>query len=131
MVSISSLKTIGNDNRGATFSFENDRTGEFIVIQRRKDSISGCEYHTGIHPSKSPEKLVILSGTVLLEWVDLNSDEFGEAEIIAPAAISIPAMVWHRIITLEDAIILEQNGLDAAKDTIKVLEHPLKKRKAG
>jgi len=124
MITIIPLNNIGSDARGATYTFQNERTGEFIFIIRKPGSISGNEYHTGKHPYKNPEKIILLSGEALVEWVNMQNDEAGEMTIEGPAAVCIPSMVWHRITAISDLMILEQNGLDAAKDTIKLLQHP-------
>ena len=43
MVEIIPLKKIGEDERGATFIFDTDRTGEFIFSFRKAGSASGSE----------------------------------------------------------------------------------------
>ena len=115
MVKIIPLSKIGSDDRGATFVFDNDRTGQLIVAQRKAGSISGGNYHTGKHPYKVPEKLVIMQGNCTLNWKDINGDGEGSETVVGPAQIIIPPNIWHELIGETDFVMLELNGLDAGQ----------------
>ncbi len=128
MVSIEQIKQIGTDDRGATFVFDNDRTGEFIVAHRKAGSVSGRQYHKGISATKDPEQLLLMSGKATLHWKELeevNGEvkivQEGTMEIVAPAKILIPKMFWHELIGVEDFVMLELNSIaEQAKDTFRL-----------
>ena len=121
MVKIVPLSKIGSDERGATFVFDTERTGQFIVAHRKAGSINGNHYHTGKHPCKVPEKLIMMSGTVTLDWKDMNSDASGTETIVGPAEIWIEPNVWHKVTAVTDFVMLELNGMDAGVgDTLRV-----------
>lgn len=121
MVSIVPLDKIGADERGSTYTFDNDRTGQFIVALRKAGSQSGGNYHTGVHPYKNPEKLVIMQGDCKLYWANLAGTEAGIIMVAGPAQIIIPANVWHKLVGVTDFVMLELNGLDAGVgDTLVV-----------
>ena len=113
MVKITPLDKIGSDARRATFVFDTERTGQFMVAHRKAGSISGNHYHVGKHPYKLPEKLIMMSGTATIDWKDLTSGATGIVTVIGPAEIIIPANVWHRVVAVTDFVMLELNGMDA------------------
>ncbi len=128
MVIVEQIKQIGADDRGATFVFDNDRTGEFIVAHRKAGSVSGRQYHKGISATKDPEQLLLMSGKATLHWKELeevNGEvkivQEGTMEIVAPAKILIPKMFWHELIGVEDFVMLELNSIaEQAKDTFRL-----------
>jgi len=115
MVKITPLQQIGSDDRGGTFVFDNERTGQLIVAQRKAGSISGGNYHTGKHPYKVPEILVIMQGNCTLRWKDIHSENHGTETVIGPAQIVIPPNIWHELKGETDFVMLEMNGLDAGQ----------------
>ncbi len=116
MVEVISLETIGENERGITHSFQNDRTGQFLLAHRKKDSVNGGHYHTGKHSYKNPERLILLNGEGILNWKTSDGTQSGSEKVIAPAEIIIPANIWHEMIAVTDFVMLELNGLDAGKD---------------
>lgn len=118
MVSVEPLVLIGSDERGATFVFDNDRTGEFIVVHRKKGSISGQHFHQGKTSYKNPERLIILNGIVAMNWRDTRSEANGTVIIEGPAMAKVPAYVWHELVAETDFVMLELNALaDGQGDT--------------
>ncbi len=116
MVTVIPLDKIGEHERGATFVYDNDRTGQYIVAYRKAGSANGRHYHKGLHEHKRPEKLILLSGEAVLNWKDVRTSEEGSLTVIAPAMMIIPEMIWHEVIAVTDFVMLELNGLDAGKD---------------
>lgn len=118
MVTVEPLVLIGSDERGATFVFENDRTGQFIVVHRKKGSVSGRQFHKGRTAHKNPEKLLIMQGVARLNWRDARSDANGTVMIEGPAMAKVPAYVWHELVAETDFVMLELNALaDGQGDT--------------
>lgn len=115
MVEVIALDKIGENDRGATFVYDNERTGQFIVANRKAGSANGRHYHKGVHPYKQPEKLVLMSGEAIVNWRSVESNEMGSINVKAPAMMIIPAMIWHEVIAITDFLMLELNGLDAGK----------------
>jgi dTDP-4-dehydrorhamnose 3,5-epimerase-like enzyme len=121
MVKIIPLHQVGSDERGATYDFATSRTGQFIVAHRKAGSINGNHYHTGLHPYKRPEILIMMQGKALLEWKNITSGEAGTATLQAPCEVWIKENVWHQITAITDFVMLELNGLESGKgDTFKI-----------
>lgn len=125
-VQVNKLEKIGEDERGATYKFEQLRTGEFMVAERKAGSISGNHYHTGKHPYKRPEQLVLMKGRIMIHWRSLDGADKGSFDVEAPATIQIEANIWHQVLAIEDFVMLELNGTDAgAGDTFPLHLHEL------
>jgi dTDP-4-dehydrorhamnose 3,5-epimerase-like enzyme len=116
MVEIIPLDKIGEHDRGATFVFDNQRTGQYIVAYRKAGSANGRHYHKGLHAYKRPEKLILMQGEAVLNWRNMQGEEQGSLTVKAPAIMIIPEMIWHEVIATTDFVMLELNGLDAGKD---------------
>lgn len=120
MVETIALQRIGADDRGATYVFDNERQGQFIVAHRKAGSISGKEYHEGRSQNKDPEMIIILSGEARLIWKDLITHETGAEHLIGPMQAIIPKMTWHAVEAITDFVMLELNSVqDCAVDTVK------------
>lgn len=118
MISITPLERIGMDERGGTYVFDTDRSGQFIVTHRKAGSASGRHYHHGISAKKNPERLILMKGDILVNWRDMKGGGQGSMPASAPALIVIPAWVWHEVIAVTDFTMLELNGMaDGQGDT--------------
>ena len=62
------------DERGALHYFSTDRSGEFLLVYRNKGSISGQHYHKGISANKNPEDMLLVQGSLLLQWKEIVSE---------------------------------------------------------
>jgi dTDP-4-dehydrorhamnose 3,5-epimerase-like enzyme len=128
MIKIEPLQKIGADERGATFVFDNSRTGQFIVASRKAGSISGRQYHKGQSAHKNPELLVLMTGKAMLNWKALKEEQGtivvvqeGSELVQAPTLVTIPAMVWHELVGVEDFVMMELNSLeDGNRDTFRL-----------
>ncbi|MDA3616235.1 hypothetical protein [Polluticaenibacter yanchengensis] len=114
MVTILPLDFIGKTERGETNAFENDRTGQFLLSHRIAGSKNGGHIHTGKHPYKRPEKLMLLNGTADLVWKTKDGGS-GSERVIAPAHIHIPPNVWHQLNAVTDIVFMEFNSLEAGQ----------------
>jgi len=109
------------DERGALHYFSTDRSGEFLLVYRNKGSISGQHYHKGISANKNPEDMLLVQGSLLLQWKEIEGTENGEVEVIAPARVLIPAGIWHQTTAQTDIIFIELNSLaDGSEDTYRL-----------
>lgn len=120
MIAIQNFELRPGDDRGKTYVFDNQRTGQFMLLYRNAGTVSGRHYHEGKVPYKTPEKLIFLQGTATINWKDLNNKVAGSLIVESPAEVIIPPMIWHEVIAETDIIVLELNSIeDAAEDTIK------------
>ena len=119
------------DERGALHYFSTDRSGEFLLVYRNKGSVSGQHYHKGISANKNPEDMLLVLGSIILAWkeiegfkndgVENGSLKSGEVEVVAPARVLIPAGIWHQVIAQTDIIFIELNSLaDGSEDTYRL-----------
>jgi dTDP-4-dehydrorhamnose 3,5-epimerase-like enzyme len=121
MIAIQNFELRPGDERGKTYVFPNDRTGQFMLLYRHAGTVSGRHYHEGKVPYKNPEKLIFLSGTALLNYKDLENGTAGSVVVESPAEVIIPPQIWHEVIAQTDIVVLELNSIqDAASDTIKM-----------
>ena len=65
MIKVIPIYQIGADERGSTYTFDMDRTGEFILGFRKAGSSSGRHYHKGRSSYKRPEKFINNSGFIV------------------------------------------------------------------
>jgi hypothetical protein len=109
------------DERGALHYFSTDRSGEFLLVYRNKGSISGQHYHKGISANKNPEDMLLVQGSLLLQWKEIEGTENGEVEVVAPARVLIPAGIWHQVTAQTDIVFIELNSLaDGSEDTYRL-----------
>lgn len=122
MIKVTKIKEKGRNERGITFEIENfDRTGKYILAQRKQGSISGGHYHKGISQTKNPEIVFLIQGEALLKYKNLESMDFTEEKIEALSKIEIFPNTWHELHALSDILFLELNSLEEGDlDTFKV-----------
>ncbi len=120
-VIITPLTVYAEHERGKTLLFDNQRKGEFILGYRIKDSISGRHYHKGLADYKNPEILILVSGSIQLKTIDLETKNEQLVIIMEPSRIEISAMIWHEVLALTDCVFLEMNSIaDCEADTHKL-----------
>jgi hypothetical protein len=120
-IEITKIDVKAVDERGALHYFSTDRSGEFLLVYRNKGSISGQHYHKGISANKNPEDMLLVQGSLLLQWKEIEGTENGEVEVIAPARVLIPAGIWHQTTAQTDIIFIELNSLaDGSEDTYRL-----------
>jgi dTDP-4-dehydrorhamnose 3,5-epimerase-like enzyme len=120
-IEITKIDVKAVDERGALHYFSTDRSGEFLLVYRNKGSISGQHYHKGNSAYKNPENMLLVQGSLLLQWKEIEGTENGEVEVVAPARVLIPAGIWHQVTAQTDIVFIELNSLaDGSEDTYRL-----------
>jgi quercetin dioxygenase-like cupin family protein len=120
-IEITKIDVKAVDERGALHYFSTDRSGEFLLVYRNKGAVSGQHYHKGSSANKNPEDMLLVQGSLLLKWKEIDGTESGEVEVIAPARVLIPAGIWHQTTAQTDIIFIELNSLaDGSEDTYRL-----------
>ncbi len=121
MIEVTSLHLAGENERGATFTLELNRTGEFIYGTRMKGSINGNHYHKGTEPVKNPEIFYLLSGEAVIRYMHVETNEKGSLKAIGPCRILFPKQVWHEVEAVTDISFLECNSIaEHSRDTYRI-----------
>lgn len=117
---ITPLEAVKEDERGRVFACSTRPAGNWLVITRKKGTVSGQHYHEGRVAGKNPEVLILLAGEIELYVKDLRTAEEERTIIRNPAIIEIFPFVWHEVTALTDALFLELNSLDQHnRDTVR------------
>ncbi len=120
-VSVSKIDVKAIDERGALHYFSTNRTGEFLLVYRNAGTISGQHYHKGKSLGKNPEEMLLVQGSIHMEWKNLLTEEKGNLTIEAPSRVIIEANVWHEVKALTDIIFIELNSLaEGSEDTYRL-----------
>jgi dTDP-4-dehydrorhamnose 3,5-epimerase-like enzyme len=120
-VIISAIDVKAVDERGALHYFSTDRTGEFLLVYRNAGTVSGQHYHKGISNGKNPEDMLLVQGSAILHWMDLNTKKEETVELKAPVRVLIKANVWHELTAITDIVFVELNSLkDGSEDTYRL-----------
>ena len=120
-VSVSKIDVKAIDERGALHYFSTSRTGEFLLVYRNAGTISGQHYHKGKSPGKNPEEMLLVQGSIHMEWKNLLTEAKGNLTIEAPSRVIIEANVWHEVKALTDIIFIELNSLaEGSEDTYRL-----------
>lgn len=123
MIQVLPIQQIGEDERGSTYIFDCDRTGEFIIACRKKGSSSGRHYHKGRSLYKNPEKLIIMHGSATINWRNMRGEERGAVQVQSPSWVFIDAWIWHEVVADTDMVLYELNALaDGRDDTFRIDE---------
>ena len=118
-VLITPLSLISETEKGATFHFQNDRTGEFMLGQRHAGSINGRHYHEGKSATKNPEVFILLRGEMELYAKNLMTGEELRKIVTKPSRVEFSPNVWHEIVALTDITFIELNALQEHIDDTK------------
>ena len=120
-VSVSTIDVKAIDERGALHYFSTNRTGEFLLVYRKAGTISGQHYHKGKSPGKNPEEMLLVQGSITMNWKNLGTEEQGTITIEAPSRVIIEANVWHEVKALTGIIFIELNSLvEGSEDTYRL-----------
>ena len=120
MITVTPIELLAEDERGTTYIFDSDRTGEFLIAYRKAGSVSGRHYHKGISANKNPEKLILMSGEVTINWFHVNGEGKGTLKAKAPSWIIIETNTWHEVIADTDFVMYELNSrADGNRDTYR------------
>lgn len=111
----------GEDERGYTAEFAQERTGTHLIVFRKAGTVSGRHYHKGLSQTKDPEILILLSGTCTFSWKNINDNELITEKYTGPVKFEIPKLTWHEIVTDTDCTFMEQNSIaEHAADTFRL-----------
>ncbi|XZF16622.1 polysaccharide biosynthesis C-terminal domain-containing protein [Chitinophagaceae bacterium MMS25-I14] len=118
MIKFTPIKTTGPDNRGYTAEFYQGRLGQHLIVFRKAGTVSGRHYHKGISLTKKPEIFILMHGTCVVNWREINNTTMHSKVIEGPMIIETDPYVWHEYITETDCTFLELNSLsEHAADT--------------
>ena len=120
-VSVSKIEVKAIDERGALHYFSTNRTGEFLLVYRKAGTISGQHYHKGNSAGKNPEEMLLMQGSLTMNWKNLETNASDTITIEAPSRVIIEANVWHEVKALTDIIFIELNSLvEGSEDTYRL-----------
>ena len=120
-VSVTKIDVKAIDERGALHYFSTNRTGEFLLVYRNAGTISGQHYHKGKSPGKNPEEMLLLQGSITMNWKNLQTNVSDTITIEAPSRVIIDANVWHEVKAMTDIIFIELNSLvEGSEDTYRL-----------
>ena len=120
-IEITKIDVKAVDERGALHYFSTDRSGEFLLVYRKKGAVSGQHYHKGNSAGKNPEDMLLVQGKADLHWKDLETMEEKTIQLIAPTRVKIPANVWHELTAITDIVFIELNSLsEGSEDTFRI-----------
>lgn len=100
------------DTRGETWTWLQNRPVSLVACRRKKGPIS-CHVHKGQDvggdPSKSPEHLFVVSGTVRFTFYSPYTGKKEEVDVGPGTAVSIEPNIVHKTETISEdiAVILE------------------------
>jgi len=97
------------DERGTIYEFSTRPSSYFIVIYRKKGTVSGSHYHKGTIQSKNPEMFYLVSGEVELFVRDIKTGEEETHIIQEKTKIEVPPNIYHEWRAKTDIILLEFN----------------------
>src|SRR6185437_12131171 len=99
---ITPLTISGSDERGFTSEYLHERTGNQLIVFRKAGTISGRHYHKGISATKNPEVFIILNGTAIVNWRNINDTAILSATVTGPVKLEIYPYTWHELIAETD-----------------------------
>ncbi|MCD6064657.1 MAG: hypothetical protein K0R82_2568 [Flavipsychrobacter sp.] len=108
---IEQIALSGRDGRGYTAEYMHERTGKQLILFRNAGTVSGRHYHKGLSPTKAPEILVLLHGTMRVNWKLVDTSDLKTAVVEGPAKLEVPILVWHELIAETDCVLLEMNSI--------------------
>ena len=109
LVKIEKASIFKKDKRGVTYDFTARPSSYFIVLYRKKGTVSGKHYHKGTIQSKSPETFYLASGTIELIVRDIRTGKEEKHTICEGTKIEIPPKIYHEVRAKTDILLLELN----------------------
>jgi dTDP-4-dehydrorhamnose 3,5-epimerase-like enzyme len=120
-VTVSTIDMKAIDDRGSLHYFSTNRTGEFLLVYRKAGTLSGQHYHKGKSLGKNPEEMLLVQGSIRMNWKNLETNVSDSITIEAPSRVIIEANVWHEVKALTDIIFIELNSLvEGSEDTYRL-----------
>ena len=120
LVTVEPLNKVGEDERGATYDFSLSPRPDFILIERKKGTMSGGFYHKGVSDTVNPKVFVLLKGKIRFSYREISQDQHTDLITDQPSLIKVVPNVTHCIECLEDSMFLECNSIaDISNDRYK------------
>lgn len=126
-VKITPFNFIGKDDRGTTADFSLPRKqDQFIFINRKNGTVSGNTYHEGKSEATNPKVFLLLSGIISFSYRKIGDNQAMTEIIQEPCMIEISPYVTHQVEVIEDALLLECNGIadiqnDRVRENVEIL----------
>lgn len=115
---ITPIDCLNIDERGYVAEYEHERIGKHLLVFSKAGSVRGRHYHKGLSATKNPEVLILLTGSMKMNWKRVGEETILNINIQSPAKLEIPPFTWHELIAETDCSFLEQNSLEEhAADT--------------
>lgn len=116
-VTISAFSEISLDERGLTAEFLLPRKQDaFLYLTRKAGTLSGNAFHEGTSSATNPKVFLLLTGKIIFSYREINTSESVSIEVFAPAKIEVSPYVTHKVVVLEDCVMLEGNSLADIKN---------------
>jgi dTDP-4-dehydrorhamnose 3,5-epimerase-like enzyme len=121
MIKITKINPLKKDKRGLTYGLSIRETMYVVILNSKKGSVRGEHYHKGKTTSKSPETFFLAKGKIKLYIKNIKTNKKEEFVIEENNLIEIPAMIYHKIHSLTDSILIEFNTekSDFKDETVK------------
>lgn len=97
------------DERGITYDFITRSSSYFIILHRKKGTVSGNHYHKGTIQSKSPETFYLIKGTIELLVRDIATGKEEQHTLQEGTKLEIPPNTYHEVKAVTDIVLLELN----------------------
>ncbi|MFH1510073.1 MAG: hypothetical protein ABIF10_00150 [Candidatus Woesearchaeota archaeon] len=124
-VKIKKINPFKPDKRGLAYGFTTRPSRYFIVVHRKRGTVSAKHHHKGLAKSRNPETFCLIYGTMRLYTKNLRTKKEQEHIITENHLVEIPAMVYHELHAVTDMIFIEFHNLDDSKsydkDTVSKL----------
>lgn len=105
-VAIQKVALTGKDPRGYVWQWQFKDGRQVSIFFRKKGVHFAHHYHTGIDPSKNPERFFLVSGRVRVTWWNSRDKKYTRT-VRAGSEITIPKMIPHCFDALTDCVFLE------------------------
>lgn len=119
-VEIVALKPVKRDKRGAIFQVENKVVEHFILVKRRKGTVSAGHCHTGKIKDRFPKLVLVADGRVEALFRNVRTGQELKKIFTKPVLLKIGPFVHHEVYALTDIVLIDINPTDYYKnDTVK------------
>ena len=110
-IKVTPLNLVGEDERGATYTYGFENRKNFVFITRKAGTVSGHTYHEGKSIGTNPKTFVILTGQLVFRYRHIDEQTQHAIRITEPSIIEVVPMVAHAVEAITDITILECNSL--------------------
>ena len=115
MYELQEISHLSSNENGSTYALDAIKSEGYLLASRKAGSISGNHWHEGKSAAKNPESLLLISGSVKLNFKQIKTGESKARSVKAPQVIKIYPQVLHTLEAQTDIVFLEFNSLDEHK----------------